>query len=131
MRHTSKTTRYFNQILTKLGIDSAYGISYTAGKSNETHTQERQTNMARTPKQYTFTALTVESAKTLKSGAKLYNVKYRNADGSPMRIRVNGAVKIWKTRPNDFRIPFKYGMYDYGYVTPENMASWATEYKEI
>ncbi len=28
----------------------------------------------------------------------------------------NGRTKIWKTRPGEFRIPVKYGLYDYGYI---------------
>lgn len=31
------------------------------------------------------------------------------------RLRVNGAPKLWKTRPNDIRVPYKYGLYEYGY----------------
>lgn len=32
------------------------------------------------------------------------------------QVKVNGAVKTWKTRPNDCKMPYKYGMYEYGYV---------------
>ncbi len=31
-------------------------------------------------------------------------------------IRINGAIKTWKRRPLDCRIPYKYGMYEYGYI---------------
>ena len=34
--------------------------------------------------------------------------------------RINGRIKTWKTRPLDFKIPIKFGLYDYGYITPEN-----------
>jgi len=27
-------------------------------------------------------------------------------------VKVNGAVKTWKTRPNEFEIPVKYGLYE-------------------
>jgi hypothetical protein len=37
-----------------------------------------------------------------------------------VRIRRNGQTKVWKTRPNDFRIPVKYGLYECFYITPEN-----------
>lgn len=30
--------------------------------------------------------------------------------------RRNGKTKVWKTRPDNFRIPVKYGMYWYGYI---------------
>jgi len=31
--------------------------------------------------------------------------------------RRNGATKTWKTRPEEFRIPVKYGLYGFDYVT--------------
>jgi hypothetical protein len=34
--------------------------------------------------------------------------------------RRNGATKTWATRPADFRVPVKYGMHAYGYITPDN-----------
>lgn len=45
----------------------------------------------------------------------------QNADGSCKRWRVNGKVKRWKTRPNEFRIPVKRGMYEHGYITEKNI----------
>lgn len=44
----------------------------------------------------------------------------RNADGTCQRWRRNGVTKTWKTRPNDFRIPVRYGLYVYGYITQDN-----------
>jgi hypothetical protein len=37
--------------------------------------------------------------------------------GGAWRCRRNGATKLWKTRPNDFRIPFKCGLKEYGQIT--------------
>jgi hypothetical protein len=37
-----------------------------------------------------------------------------------VRIRRNGQTKTWKTRPNDFRIPVKYGLRECFYITPDN-----------
>lgn len=34
----------------------------------------------------------------------------------------NGKTKLWKTRPDHFRIPVKRGLYDFGYVTQENIS---------
>jgi len=48
----------------------------------------------------------------------------RNADGTPMRARRNGKTKTWKTRPGQFSIPIKHGLYDYGYITQDNAADW-------
>lgn len=36
------------------------------------------------------------------------------------RCRTNGALRTWKTRPNDFRLPIKHGMRDYGEIVPSN-----------
>ena len=33
------------------------------------------------------------------------------------RWRKNGAVKLWKTRPDEFRVPVKHGLRDYAYIT--------------
>ena len=35
-------------------------------------------------------------------------------------IRRNGATKTWKTRPTEFKAPFKYGLRDCLYVTQDN-----------
>lgn len=48
----------------------------------------------------------------------------KNADGSRLRARRNGATKIWKTRPGEFRIPIKHGLYDYGYITDADHLEW-------
>ena len=56
-------------------------------------------------------------AKELKPRDILYHKYYENADGTPQRFRVNGQVKTWKTRPDEFRVPVKRGMYEFGYVT--------------
>lgn len=34
--------------------------------------------------------------------------------------RSNGKCKTWKTRPDEFRLPIKFGMYGYGYLTQDN-----------
>jgi hypothetical protein len=61
--------------------------------------------------------ITLEQAKNLRHGQILYHVTYRNADGSPQRWKVNGAVKTWKRTPEMVRVPVKNGIYSYGYVT--------------
>lgn len=41
----------------------------------------------------------------------------KTVPGSKVRqFTVNGACKTWKTRPNDWCLPIKYGLYEYGYV---------------
>lgn len=34
--------------------------------------------------------------------------------------RRNGSTKYWKTRPDEFRIPVKHGLRDYGYIDQDN-----------
>lgn len=33
------------------------------------------------------------------------------------RWRRNGSTKTWKTRPDDFQVPIKYGLRGYAYIT--------------
>jgi hypothetical protein len=47
-----------------------------------------------------------------------------NADGTPVRCRASGACKTWKTRPDDFRLPVKYGLRQSFYITPRNAHEW-------
>lgn len=60
--------------------------------------------------------ITKEIALGLRHGQILHSKEVKNRDGSPMRVRVNGKVKTWKTRPSDFKIPVKHGLSVYGYV---------------
>ncbi len=48
----------------------------------------------------------------------------KNADGTPLRARRNGKTKTWKTRPNEFNVPIKVGLYTYGYITDADSKSW-------
>lgn len=34
--------------------------------------------------------------------------------------RANGKCKTWVTRPDEFKLPIKHGLYNYGYLTNEN-----------
>jgi hypothetical protein len=36
------------------------------------------------------------------------------------RWRRNGQTKVWKTREGEFRVPVKYGIRDYSYITDLN-----------
>lgn len=42
-------------------------------------------------------------------------------DNFGRKWRVNGKVKLWKRNPNKVRVPVKYGLYTYDYVTEENL----------
>ena len=48
-----------------------------------------------------------------------------NADRTPLRARVNGKCQTWITRPNEFRLPMKYGLKHCFYITHENAEEWA------
>lgn len=37
--------------------------------------------------------------------------------------RRNGKCKTWKTRPEDFELPVKHGLRNYGYITHNNASS--------
>lgn len=63
----------------------------------------------------------------LQYGQTLYHVTNRNRDGTALRVRVNGRTKLWKRRPDDFRVPTKYGYRGWGhYITPDNAYEWLT-----
>ena len=66
----------------------------------------------------------LSEAKSLKSGDMLHHVSFKNADDTPVRARVNGQVKTWKTMPDRVKVPFKHGLYTYGYVTEDNLRDW-------
>lgn len=49
------------------------------------------------------------------------------AKAGPARWRRNGVTKTWKTRPTEFRIPVKFGMYAYDYITDQTTGVHAAE----
>lgn len=44
----------------------------------------------------------------------------KDSKGNPATVRRNGKTQTWKTRPNDFKVPVKYGLYEYLYITQDN-----------
>ena len=68
--------------------------------------------------------ITKEQAMALTHGTTLYHSGFTNKDGTPMRCRVNGTCWTWKTRPEEFRLPVKMGMYKNAYITQVNAAQW-------
>ena len=65
--------------------------------------------------------ITLEQAKNLKYGQILHHAINENADGTPQRWRVNGKPKTWKTRPNEVKVPVKHGLYNYDYITENDL----------
>jgi hypothetical protein len=48
----------------------------------------------------------------------------KNADKTPVRCRVNGKCKTWKTQPENFQLPVKHGLKTCFYITPANANEW-------
>ena len=51
-------------------------------------------------------------------------LKNKDKNQTPLKVRRNGKTQVWKTRPNDFKIPVKYGLYEYFYITQDNCNEW-------
>jgi hypothetical protein len=50
----------------------------------------------------------------------IYHIAESIKRGHAVRVRANGKCKTWKTRPAEFRLPFKYGLYGHGYIDETN-----------
>ena len=68
--------------------------------------------------------MTKNEAMSLSHGWTIHHKTEKNADGSPLRCRVSGICKTWKTRPNEFQLPVKYGLKTSFYITHENADDW-------
>lgn len=68
--------------------------------------------------------ITKAIAQSLPIGRVLYHISLRNSDGSALRCRVNGKCKVWKTRPDDFQLPVKYGLKTCFYIHPYEAKEW-------
>ena len=78
----------------------------------------------------TAPAITLETLRTQQVWpwwpiSEFWHRSQRNADGTPVRCRVNGKLKTWKTRPGSFRLPVKHGIKRCFYLTPENITHWS------
>lgn len=79
--------------------------------------------------------ITINQAKNLKPGDIVYFTQMYKTVGSSLdasgrlrainapvpgdkvrKFKVNGTPKTWKTRPDDVKVPIKYGMYEYAYL---------------
>ena len=50
-------------------------------------------------------------------------LRVRMPNGNLWNVRRNGKTKLWKTRPDDFVVPIKYGFKSYGHITPLSINS--------
>lgn len=69
--------------------------------------------------------LTKEMCVNATHGTIFYHVKLRNADGTPLRARVNGKCRTWITRANDYALPMKHGLKQCFHITQGNSMEWA------
>ena len=74
-----------------------------------------------TIKQEDIMPITLEQAKNLGYRDVLHHTINKNADGTPQRWRVNGKVKTWKRSPDRVKVPVKYGLYRYDYITENDL----------
>ncbi len=68
--------------------------------------------------------ITKNQAISAKRRDEFHHILLKNADGSPLRCRANGACKTWKTRPEAFKLPVKYGLRQCFYITEANAHEW-------
>jgi hypothetical protein len=57
--------------------------------------------------------------------SRFHHVSMTQASGTQcMRVRRNGATQTWKTRPDEFRIPVKWGLKVYYQIFDTEAAEW-------
>lgn len=66
----------------------------------------------------------ITKEQALSRPSEIWHVSQKNANGTPYRVRSSGACKVWKTRPSEFVLPVKNGIYNNGYVSNLNAAEW-------
>lgn len=47
--------------------------------------------------------------------------KFKNFAGKLITLKINGKPKRWKRQPNRIKIPVKYGLYEFGYLTEHDI----------
>ena len=60
-------------------------------------------------------------------GQIFFHATARNADYTAVRVRVSGKCKTWKTRPTQFSLPVKYGLYQHLKINQDNAGEFLTE----
>ena len=75
--------------------------------------------------------ITKTIAINLINGTTLYHKTLKDSRGFPRQCRVNGKCKVWKTRPEEFKLPVKAGLYEYGYISNFNVEEWTIDADEI
>jgi hypothetical protein len=68
--------------------------------------------------------LTLTQAKALTYRDTVYSLRSYNKQGDPHKVRINGAVKTWKRDPSRVQVPYKHGLYTFGYITDSDLHEW-------
>jgi len=68
--------------------------------------------------------ITKEQLIKLAGNGILYAGHVKDSKGNPAKARLNGKIKLWKTRPDDFSQPMKYGIKQCFYLEPGNVHKW-------
>ena len=75
--------------------------------------------------------ITKEVAEKLKHGTELYSSLRKDSRGNPSKVRVSGKCQTWKTRPDDFSLPVKFGLYEsFRIVNDEFAKHWHLDIDE-
>jgi len=70
---------------------------------------------------YIAEPVSIESVATAR---EFWHRTARDSRGYPVRCRKNGQLKLWKTRPTEFRLPVKHGLKECFYITEFNSSDW-------
>ncbi|HEX6824864.1 MAG TPA: hypothetical protein VF077_01000 [Nitrospiraceae bacterium] len=68
--------------------------------------------------------ITRDMAINARHGTLFYHISLKMSDGTPSRARVNGKCQTWKRRPEDFRLPMKYGLKECFSIDLANCGDW-------
>jgi hypothetical protein len=55
------------------------------------------------------------------------HITLKGGDKQPIRCRATGKCQVWKTRPNEFKLPVKHGLYHSFYITQDNANEWTAK----
>lgn len=67
----------------------------------------------------------VVNPNTVQQYGHIYHRTVKKRDGTAASAKVT-SIRTWKRDPNRWEIGWKYGMYEYGTVTPQNADEWTT-----
>ena len=71
--------------------------------------------------------ITKEIAVKAKIGEIFYHTSMHDSKKQPIKCRVSGKCQVWKTRPLEYSLPVKHGLYSSFYITHLNAINWRKE----